>query len=187
MDHHRFDALIRSLGRKASRRHLVTCATGAWLMLPVLQEAAPGEAKRKRKRKHQRDNQRPQGRPNEFGCINVGDPCENDEGCCSSFCDGPPGDRTCRAHDAGDCPPGILPSGCGGTDVACTTSLGRTGRCSTTTGNAGYCLSAGEGFPCKTDAECQAALGATLGPGAACIRCPTNTGTEGTLCAWLVV
>jgi hypothetical protein len=182
MDQHRFDDLTRSLSGIPTRRRVVGGALAIWVGSILTAPGSFTEARKKRKRKRQRQTL---GKPNAFGCINVGDFCASADQCCSGICDGPPRSRTCRAHDSGTCQPGIHPSGCGGTEVACTTSLGKPGRCGTTTGNAGYCLNAGECYACKTDRDCQTAAGGVLGPQAACGPCATCTSTGGTMCFFL--
>jgi hypothetical protein len=170
MDGHEFDDVFRSLAR--SRRSLFTGAlamAAGWLSLPDV------AARNRRKRKSRK------ARPNVFGCLNVGVTCKNAGQCCSGVCEGKKGKRKCQAHDSGTCSAGGQIAECGGTTVACTTSLGKPGRCGTTTGNAGYCFTFGACSTCKTDVECQTEAGGILGPRAACVRCETCAGT-GTVC-----
>lgn len=175
MNQNRFDALTRSLSGFSSRRHVLRSLAGAGLGLGVARLPDAAEAKKKRKPK--------QPKPNAFGCLNVGDACKNARQCCSSLCQGKKGKKRCRAHDTGTCSTGGQPGTCGGTDVACLTSLDKEGVCATTTGNAGYCVAAQFCFTCTTDGECQAAEGGVLGPRAACIRCANCTDFGGTACA----
>jgi hypothetical protein len=77
--------------------------------------------------------------------------------------------------------PGVQDESCfavGGAAVPGITSLGTAGVCATTTGRAGYCLFAGDCFPCKKDADCQQ----LCGPQAACIICDDCISTGGTSC-----
>jgi hypothetical protein len=122
-------------------------------------------------------------RPNAYGCLNVGDRCKRAAHCCSGICEGKKGRRSCRAHGAGGCVAGTQPKDCGGTNVDCTTSLGRLGFCATTTGNAAYCWAVKDCVACRTDADCRTARDGLFGPEAACLRCASCTATGGTLCA----
>jgi hypothetical protein len=170
-----FDQLIQSSTQ--SRRSLVGWALAAAAGLL----ATPGvDGKKKRKRKGRKQMA---GAPNAFGCIDVGDLCQTAAQCCSGICQGKKGRRTCRAHDVGDCAAGDTPMTCGGLSVACTASSGREGFCGTTTGNTGYCFEGGFCHPCRSDADCQAAVGGELGPTAACLQCTTCTDMGGTACA----
>jgi hypothetical protein len=163
----------------ASRRSLlggVLAPAGAWL------GSATVGARKKRKRKRKRTSQLV-GRPNAFGCLDVDDPCQREDQCCSGICEGKKGQRTCRAHDTGSCSAGEQFEICGGTeDVSCTTSAGTPGLCGTTTGNAGYCLASAHCFACQTDADCQEALDGLFGPRAACIPCAVCAKEGGTIC-----
>lgn len=114
------------------------------------------------------------------GCKDVGKKCRKAKDCCSGVCKGKKGKKRCKAHDTGGCTPGGNTVGCGGTDVACTTSNGVPGQCVTTTGNAGYCGTGGDCFPCAKDADCRP----VCGPGAACIKCEVGC-TVGTVCLGL--
>jgi len=167
-----FDHLVRSSTR--SRRSLLGRALAVAAGLLTTRGV---DARKKRRRKKRKST----ATPNELGCLEVGDPCSSDGQCCSGICDGKKGKRRCKAHDTGGCAAGSAPVGCGGTDVACTTSLGDPGTCATTTGNAGYCQYAPANYPCQTDVDCQVAEGGLLGPRAACIRCADGVG--GSLCA----
>jgi hypothetical protein len=168
-----FDRLARFLISRVNRRR-VGHGLGATLVGLSGIHASTGAKTRKLER-------------NQYGCVNVGNPCRGRDGvCCSGICKGRKPKRgekdrsRCVAHDADVCEGGEHTPGCGGTAVACTTSTGASGRCMTTTGNAGYC---GEGFsyvcnPCRRDADCQR----DAGPESACIRCTACP--EGTACAF---
>ena len=173
MDPLRLSTLSRSLIRIPSRRDVLRVLAAAGFGLGVARFPAVAVAKRTRPKK---------ARPNAFGCLNVGDPCRRARQCCSGSCQGKKGRKRCKAHDTGGCAAGADLEVCGGTNVACTTSLGKPGLCATTTGNAGYCLAIGDCAPCKTDRDCQIVAGGQLGPRAACVQCAECTGTGGTLC-----
>lgn len=159
MDSTRFDALVRSLAE--SRRSLLAGA----LALGAGRIAAPAvEAKRKKRKRKKKPKM---ASPNAFGCLNVGDPCQAADQCCSGICDGTKGKRTCLAHDTGTCKQD-------GQLVPCNnrTNCG----CFTTTGGSDVCA---ELFPpsacaaCRRDADCEA-LG--FPQGSACISFDCESG-----------
>jgi hypothetical protein len=179
MNHLRFDDVTRRFSRLSSRRHLLGGLASGILGLGAGQLADLAIAKKKRKGKRRRVKK---AQPNEFGCIEVSDPCSTAGDCCSGICEGNKGKRRCKAHDTGGCVAGSAFVGCGGsTYVDCATSLGGAGVCATATGNAGYCLHAPASYPCQTDHDCKVVAGGMLGPRAACIRC--TDGIEGSICA----
>ena len=174
MDGKRFDGMIQAFA--GSRRSLLTgmSALGAGLL-------AGSSAGARKHRKGKRRNGR-KAQPNEFGCLEFGNPCASADDCCSGMCEGKKGKRRCAAHDTGNCAAGLSSIGCGGSaEVACMTDLGGVGLCVTTTGNAGFCGASFRDFACQTDLDCQTMNGGQLGPRAACIRCTDATG--GALCA----
>jgi hypothetical protein len=179
MDEHRIPVWIRSLGGFPSRRDVCRGLVGAGLALSAAR--LPDAAAAKKKRKHKK--RKPRATPNEFGCLEVGDPCQSADQCCSGACVETNGNRKCQAHDVGSCSALAEPEACGGTDVFCVTSSGQDGTCGTTTGKAGYCIAGGECSACKTDADCQAAENGLFGPHAACVRCADCNETGGTACA----
>lgn len=159
MDSIRFDALVQSLAE--SRRSLLagTLALGAgWVGISTI-EAKSKKRKRKKKPK--------QASANEYGCLDVGDPCQSADQCCSGICDGKKGQRTCLAHDTGTCKQD-------GQLVPCNnrTNCG----CFTTTGGSDVCA---ELFPpsecanCRRDTDCEA-LG--FPQGSACIPFDCESG-----------
>jgi hypothetical protein len=172
MDDLQFEEFIRSLAR--SRRSFLSgplALAASWFGVSV--------AGAKKKHKHKKRKRKPKATPNEFGCLEVGDPCTSADECCSGVCEGTPGNKVCTAHDTGDCRPGERSESCSATslDIRCTTSTGNpNGICDTTTGNAAYCVYDGDCFPCRKDVDCQA----FCGPQAACIRC--DSCPEGTSC-----
>jgi hypothetical protein len=123
--------------------------------------AKPG-ADAKKKRKHKK--RKPKAQPNEFGCLEVGDPCKSDEQCCSGVCEG----KKCRAHDTGTCKQDGQLAPCNNR-----TNCG----CFTTTAGSDICA---ELFPpsdcaaCQRDADCEA-LGFPLGSACAPYDCPSGT------------
>lgn len=175
MDDSRFDDCLRSLA--GSRRSLLG---GTLALSSGLIGRSTIDARKRRKRKKPRNVTRtPPATPNEFGCLNVDVSCTSPEQCCSSICEGTSGRRTCRAHDVGDCQAGTALE----SEIPCTTSGGEDGLCSTTTGNAGYCMFTAACYPCKTDLECQRADGGFFGPTAACVKFAGCDQTGGTACA----
>jgi hypothetical protein len=133
--------------------------------LATIQAPDAMEAKSKKKLKR-----------NEHGCVNVGGKCRGkDKHCCSGRCRGTKPKKggkdksRCVAHDTGTLAVGE--GGCraehGSPLTACTNTAGELGRCSRTTGNAGFCGQIPEVClpqSCRKDADCIDACGA----GAAC-------------------
>jgi hypothetical protein len=173
-----FDRLAHAAADFGSRRDFLHGLAGIALGVGILRHGDSAVAKKKRKRKKRKEEK---AKPNEFGCIEFGDPCQSADDCCSGICEGEKGKRRCKGHDSGGCMAGSTTVGCGGAYVACTTELGERGACVTTTGNAGYCGGALMDYPCQTDVDCQVIGGGLLGPRAACIRCDDAIG--GSLCA----
>jgi hypothetical protein len=165
---HWFDTVHKSVARSRSRRE---AARSLALLLPF---ALPRLTEAK---------QRKTAEPNAFGCLPVGQKCRGKNSkCCSGICQGKKPKKgkkdksRCVGHDGSTCRPGQHTGECGGVaNIACTTSVGLAGSCATTTGNAAYCLSSGECFPCTRDADCQA----VCGPQAACIQCATECVARG--------
>jgi hypothetical protein len=180
MDGTQFDHLTRILTH--SRRSLLG---GGLAGVTGLLVGATAESRKRRKR-NKRKGEPPQ--PNEYGCLNFGARCTSAADCCSGICERQKrkgrrkGKRRCGAHDTGKCDAGALGIGCGDSaNVACVTSRGEAGVCTTTTGHAPYCRAAYFDYPCKTDLDCQTANGGQLGPRAACVRCSASI--TGSICA----
>jgi hypothetical protein len=174
MDTERFDTLTRWLTETLNRRGVLRGMAGLGLLAALTGERA-GAKKRKRLVF------------NQFGCVDVGQPCRgNDGNCCSGICDGrkpKKGKRDksrCAGHDGTTCQAGQSGLGCGGAVVLpCTTSAGvAAGQCQRTTGNAAYCVGASVVATCSRDAECQTFF---QNPDAACVVC--SEVLTGTLCA----
>ena len=159
MDSTRFDALAQSFAN--SRRSLLAgcLALGAGRI-----GGSAIEAKSK-KRKHKKKPKKASA--NEYGCLDVGAPCQNADQCCSGICDGTKGKRACRAHDTGTCKQDGQLAPCNNR-----TNCG----CFTTTGGSDVCA---ELFPpsscavCRRDADCEA-LG--FPQGSACIPFDCESG-----------
>jgi hypothetical protein len=167
MDTPQFDRLTRALADTASRRQTI-----AALFLGGTAIACVGNGAVAKKKHHKK-----KVTFNDFGCVNVGGFCKNDEQCCSGVCQGKKGKKRCQEHDSGGCQAGTSRATCGGEDVVCTTTAGFGGLCDTTTGNAGFCGLGGDCQQCARDADCQA----SFGPQAACVVC---TGCpDGTACS----
>ena len=141
MDSARFGRMTRAFSLLLSRRALARALGAGALIVP-----RPTQA-RKRKKRVKR---------NAFGCVNVEGFCQNAGQCCSNICQGKKGNRTCRAHDTGECQARQKGS-------PCTTSDDRGGTCDVTTGNAGYCVGGTFGDVqqpfCARDPDCQARSG----------------------------
>ncbi len=177
MESHHFDHLARLLGRATGRRRLIA-SLGALPLGGLLAARHAGAARKKRRKKGPK--------PNAFGCLDVGKPCQgNDNTCCSGVCQGRKPKKgkkdtsRCVAHDASTCNRGESELFCGsGEFTLCTTSTGFAGVCNTTTGNAGYCMASSVCHSCETDADCQQVCGAR----GACLQCTDCQATGGTMC-----
>ena len=178
MDRDHVDHLVRGLSHWVSRRGIFGVVVPAVFSTPVLADARKKGKRRRKKNRKGNNGQQPVVTFNAFGCVNVGDFCQNSGQCCSGICEG----SACKAHDVATCLVGQTDFTCAGvTNVDCI-AQGGDGRCLTTTGNAGYC--AGDQVPpadgcvsCNKDADCISACGT----GAACILCANCP--EGRSCA----
>lgn len=180
MDPTRFDDFLRLLTGEPSRRAVLRgLTTVVGLGLGAGRPPSMVWAEKKKKKKSLKLN--------EFDCVNVGGKCQGkDHVCCSGMCDGEkpkkgkPDRSRCIAHDTGTgCVAGQQVGFCGGTSAFCTTSLGGSGLCDTTTGKAPYCTGDGECFACQRDPDCVPICGQR----AACVRCATGcAATGGTVC-----
>lgn len=146
MDGHDFDTLLRSLVE--SRRAILG---GALSLAAGMVGAATAVGKKKRKRK----KRKPRATPNEFGCLEVDDPCTSAEQCCSGICEGKKGKRTCRGHGLGTCKP--QPGFCLDPNsllVPCNNEINCV--CLNTTANSLFCAGLGPSkcADCQRDADC---------------------------------
>ncbi len=170
MDGSQFDALLRQLTSRSSRRTIMrrTIMRGVATVLGLGAVRFPMDLRAKKRNKKLRFN--------EFGCVNVGGKCRGKDGvCCSGICRGKKPKKgqkdtsRCLAHHEGICTQGQ--------DV-CTHGIGLATRCSlnnpscfcfTTTGHAGFCgaPSANACVLCRADPDC-----VTFGfpQGSACVR-----------------
>lgn len=189
MDSRTFDAFARALGLGdlGSRRTLLGLSLGGVLGalgLGLSEHDAEGKNKKKRRRRRKKKRRKKKRKTNkqqpvfnEFGCVDVGNFCQNSDQCCSDICEG----QACQAHDQLNCTAGDLSFQCGAEQSEpCFPSSGGVGSCDTTTGNAGYCGSDDSlnCFACNKDADCQP----FCGPQAACIVCEGDCEEIGTAC-----
>ena len=193
MDQVSFNALTRTLCHLPSRREVLRGLASAGLGLGVLWLPEIAEAKKKRKNKKGKkepkktsQTQNPPGDTpplempplvfNQYGCVEVGQPCRGDNtNCCSGICqgaapaEGQPDDSRCIAHGAGTCSqqgPGV----CLSQNPNLLTCNNENCVCWRTTAGSNFC---GERFgsalskesECRRDADCDA-LG--FPPGTAC-------------------
>jgi hypothetical protein len=142
-------------------------------------DSAEAKQKHKKHKKRKQHKTAPEAPPqpvfNQFGCVDIGQPCLGDSSlCCSGICQGTAPARgqadtsVCVAHNAGPCVP-AADSCMAPAAVQCNAS-NRFSVCTLTTGNAGFCgdISAGTTTYCRVcskDTDCQAEFGA----GAACV------------------
>lgn len=164
-------------------------ALGAMLGGVGAGHALDGEAKnrnkrrKRRKRKNQNQNKNT-AVANAFGCLNVGDRCDDtDLQCCSGVCQKEPGGKGksqqsfCVAHGEGSCR--ADQDACVNGDASAN-QYDVNGICFRTTGQAGFCGrgESGDCFTCRTDVECEA----LSGPGSACVVCSECEAAGGTGC-----
>ena len=192
MDQHRFTALKDSLGSLPTRRDVLRGLASAGLGLGTLRLSDAVEAKSKKKgKKKKKGKSKKQQQPvlNQYGCLDVGQPCKGDSTlCCSGICEGTAPKKgkqdasRCVAHDTGTCRQegeGI----CTATNPAalkCNNSVNC--GCIKTTAGSNFCYEGENGgnycADCRKDADC-VALG--YPPGSACA--PTAIGLCAGLCA----
>jgi hypothetical protein len=158
MDDARFDGLTRALAR--SRRSLIS---GGLAVAAGRLGMVDADARKKRRHKKRKKRQ-PQATPNQYGCLEINDPCTGADDCCSGICEG----KKCRAHGAGTCAqnePGLCEAGnpldtiCNGTQCLCVR----------TTAGSNYCgtlLMPSACADCGKDADCEAQ---GFPPGTACV------------------
>lgn len=150
MEGAQFDNLLRGLA--TSRRTYIgglLASAGGWLT------PATGESKRKGKKRKPR-----KGKPNAFGCLNVGKLCKSADQCCSGICEGKKRKRKCVAHGTGTCdqqgPEICVPD----PPIALTCNNDMTCRCFRTTGDSIVCARyepAVSCVQCARDADCESA------------------------------
>ena len=182
MNQNRYAIVTHSLTSVPSRRDVLRGLAGAALGLGAARLPTRAEAKKKRKTKT-KAKQPKAPKPNQYGCLNVGATCKNDEQCCSGVCAG----QTCRAHHAGICRVDYDLCTTGAAHVCnIVGSGGITCACVLTTGNAPFCGETAAGYDCQEcsqDADCEEEHGA----GAACVVvgagiCGLCAETGGTAC-----
>jgi hypothetical protein len=176
MDQRHVDVLKRFLTSTPSRRHLL--AGLASLGLGLRAARLPGSADAKKNRHPKAKTPKPVF--NEFGCLDVGQPCRGNHAlCCSGVCQGKkpkhgnPDKRICAAHHARSCSPRRDYCDLAQAPVNNLCNLpADTAFCVVTTGKAAFCASL-LGFDaeihcqdCAKDADCEA-LG--FPPGSACV------------------
>jgi hypothetical protein len=159
MDQPQDNPLTRTLARFPSRRDLLRGLARTGLALGVLPIVDGADARKKRKKRKKRQ---PKATPNEYGCLEVNDPCTSQDQCCSGICEG----KRCRPHDTGTCPQDLETDIClAGTiedalKVLCDNS--QSCGCFRTTGGSHYCsdflYNEGDSrcADCQTDADCVA-------------------------------
>jgi hypothetical protein len=96
-----FDSVAQIMTSFPSRRNVLRGLAGVGFGLGIARLPDLAEARKKRKRKKHK-KRKPQAKPNEYGCLEVNDPCSSADQCCSGVCEG----KTCRAHDTGTCKQG---------------------------------------------------------------------------------
>jgi hypothetical protein len=163
MDQNRFAAVTRAVSGLPYRRDVLRGLGGMSLGWGLSHLGQSVEAKKKGKDKPRKP------KPNQYGCLEVGDPCGRSTQCCSGICKGKKGKKTCQGHGTATC----RQKG-PGTCLADNTDLLHCGSstdcfCFRTTAGSYFC---GDWFgdtkichACAQDADCEA-LGL---PGSACV------------------
>jgi hypothetical protein len=203
MNQNPFSAITQTLSNIPSRRDVLRSLVGAGLGLGTLRLSDAEAAKKKKGKKRKRKKQ-PQTPPvamppfepaplvfNQYGCIDVGQPCRGDSSlCCSGICEGAaptagqPDASRCVAHDTGACAAASNICTTGAEGFCNPSNLNS--HCTMTTGKAGFCGDFSKGAlnlcrDCSRDTDCEA----EFGPGAACVvydglcatYCPSSGGT----------
>jgi hypothetical protein len=167
-----FDAAVRQVATRLSRRGLWGVATTVALGATTLWHPAGDARKRKKAKKLQR---------NSFGCVDVGNACRgNSANCCSGICQGkkPKQGKTdtsvCVAHNVLECRAGQ--DACVQGFIPCGTDPDFS--CFQTTGKAAFCGGNGGCAECRKDTDCEG----EFGPGAACTVCDELCPETGTAC-----
>ena len=150
MDQHHLAVVTRSLTRVPSRRDVLRGLVGAGLGLAMARFPIVVAAKRKRRKKKK-------ARPNAFGCLEVGDPCQNADQCCSGICEGKKGTRRCRARGVGTCDQQAL-GWCRADTLKCNNS--QDCACIRTTAGSNFCVQLNVPdeeicADCQRDADCE--------------------------------
>src|SRR4051812_6523001 len=177
MEGRRFDDLIRSLF--ASRRSFLA-GTAVVVVGWLGNMDAEARSRHRKKRKHKQPPPLPQPVFNQFGCLDVGQPCAGDSSqCCSGVCEGippkkgKPDTRVCAAHNAGACTTSRNRCTSLAPGLAICNPNSQFAACLVTTGNAPFCGTLFNFDPavtcqtCTRDADCLA-LG--LPSGSACVQ-----------------
>jgi hypothetical protein len=166
MDKNQFGTVTHIMTSFPSRRDVLRglAATGLGLGIARLPDLVEAKKKRKRKKK----KRKPQVKPNEYGCLEVNDPCTSADQCCSGICEG----KKCRAHGTGICRQDRVGACTAPFDEVPDLTCGNGCYCLRTTSGSNYCAEppAAVGSPkcadCRKDADCLA-LG--FPAGSACV------------------
>jgi hypothetical protein len=186
VDQNRFGALTRLMTTGPSRREVMRGLAGAGLGLGILR--LPGLAKAKKKHK-----KAPQPVLNEFGCLDVGQPCRGNSAlCCSGVSKGKkpkkgkPDKRVCAAHHTGNCTPQRAICEVEAPVLSLCDLPSDTSHCVHTTGNAVFCgslLGFTESIHCRACAKDSDCLAFGFAPGSACAILAGSVCDEGAVCA----
>jgi hypothetical protein len=147
-------SLRRSLTARPSRRDVLRGLGGVGIALGSA--SLPPVVVAKQSKGKPKPN-KPQ--PNQYGCLEVGDPCGRSRQCCSGVCKGKPGKKRCRAHDTGTCEQEV-PGLCTADNPAaskCNNEINCA--CLRTTAGSNFCADLDTGIDicaeCKRDADCE--------------------------------
>ena len=181
MDQNSFGFLTRALVSKPSRREVLRGLVGVGLGPGVLHAPLIADARKKRKRQ----KARPKVAPNSYGCLEVDDPCETADECCSGVCEGKKGKQRCQAHDIGTCNQ-VFPGLCSNPPTIASCNDSSTCYCLRTTANSNFCAQLGKTHctACSKDSDC---IAEGMPAGSACIStsgiiCQTECPQTGMVC-----
>lgn len=160
----RFDRLARSRPVGASRRSALAVALG----VIGLGAVRPDDSRAKKKAK-----------PNQFGCLNVGQPCGGkDSKCCSGICQGKKPKKgkkdksRCAGHNEGGCSPERNVCTVADPAVSNCNASNETAVCFVTTGSGVFCGNVAifsEVTNCRVCAHDSDCTGGGFPPGSACV------------------
>jgi hypothetical protein len=175
VDHHRFDAVMRTLTSLPTRRNILQGLASVGIGVSGLRTSDVAEATKKSKHKKRKGKKKkrttPQPVVNQFGCLEVGQPCRGDSArCCSGICQGSaptkkgkPDQSRCIAHGLGSCSQ-ATPGACTATNPGALRCNNEPNcLCMRTTAGSNYChdgTALGMGIDicanCAKDADCEA-------------------------------
>lgn len=190
MEASKFDLIARTLGRATARRLLLA---GLAISPIAGYLAAGGLGNVEAKKKQKKSKKAPTPVVNEFGCLDVGQPCRGNSAlCCSGVSKGKKpkkgkkDTRTCAVHHTGNCTPQRAICEVEAPVLSLCDLPSDTSHCMHTTGNGIFCgslLSFTESIHCRACARDSDCLAFGFAPGSACAILAGSVCDEGAVCA----